>query len=92
MWTSSIGVLKTTDPLVFRRDSLLGVPGLIDAYKQGNVTLVNAPGTGVADDKSVYAYVPDMIRYYLQGRATLGKGRATLGKRRNLPLPTARRP
>ena len=52
------------DPLVFRPDSLLGVPGLMNAYKQGNVTLVNAPGTGVADDKSVYAYVPDMIRYY----------------------------
>ena len=53
------------DPLVFRPDSLLGVPGLLDAYKRGNVTLANAPGTGVADDKSVYAYVPDMIRYYL---------------------------
>ena len=53
------------DPLVLRSDSLLGVPGLMDAYKRGNVTLVNAPGTGVADDKSVYAYVPDMIRYYL---------------------------
>ena len=53
------------DPLVFRQDSLLGVPGLIDAYKRGNVALVNAPGTGVADDKSVYAYVPDMVKYYL---------------------------
>ena len=53
------------DPSVFRADSLLGVSGLLDAYKRGNVTLVNAPGTGVADDKSVYAYVPDMIRYYL---------------------------
>ncbi len=53
------------DPLVFRPDSLLGVPGLMHAYKLGNVTLANAPGTGVADDKSVYAYVPDMIRYYL---------------------------
>ena len=53
------------DPLVFRPDSLLGVPGLMHAYRLGNVTLVNAPGTGVADDKSVYAYVPDMIRYYL---------------------------
>ena len=50
------------DPLVFRPDSLLGVPGLLHAYKLGNVALVNAPGTGVADDKSVYAYVPDMIR------------------------------
>lgn len=53
------------DPLVFRPDSLLGVPGLVEAYKLGNVTLANAPGTGVADDKSVYAFVPDMIRYYL---------------------------
>ena len=53
------------DPLAFRADSLLGVAGLMDAYKRGNVTLVNAPGTGVADDKSVYPYVPDMIRYYL---------------------------
>ncbi len=53
------------DPLVFRPDSLLGVPGLMHAYKLGNVTLANAPGTGVADDKSVYAYVPDMVRYYL---------------------------
>ena len=53
------------DPVVFREDSLLGVPGIMHAYKQGNVTVANAPGTGVADDKSVYAYVPDMIRYYL---------------------------
>tara|TARA_R110002096_G_scaffold362892_3_gene556030 strand:+ start:4119 stop:5573 length:1455 start_codon:yes stop_codon:yes gene_type:complete len=53
------------DPKVFRRDSLLGVPGLVDAYRKGNVTLVNAIGTGVADDKVVYAYVPDMIRFYL---------------------------
>ena len=53
------------DPLVFRPDSLLGVPGLLHAYRRGNVSLVNAPGTGIADDKSVYAYVPEMIRYYL---------------------------
>ena len=53
------------DPLVFRKDSVLGVAGLMHAYKLGNVALVNAPGTGVADDKSVYVYVPDMIRYYL---------------------------
>ena len=53
------------DPLVFRPDSLLGVPGLMHAFRLGNVSLVNAPGTGVADDKSVYAYAPDMIRYYL---------------------------
>ncbi len=53
------------DPRVFRPDSLLGAPGLIEAARAGNVTLANAPGTGVADDKSVYVYVPDMIRYYL---------------------------
>jgi uncharacterized circularly permuted ATP-grasp superfamily protein len=53
------------DPLVFRADSALGVPGLMSAYRKGNVVLVNAVGNGVADDKAVYAYVPDMIRYYL---------------------------
>jgi uncharacterized circularly permuted ATP-grasp superfamily protein len=53
------------DPLVFRPDSVLGVPGLLHAYKLGNVALANAPGTGVADDKSVYVYVPEMVRYYL---------------------------
>jgi uncharacterized circularly permuted ATP-grasp superfamily protein len=53
------------DPTVFRPDSLLGVPGLFGAYRAGRVTLANAPGTGVADDKSVYPYVPEMIRFYL---------------------------
>ncbi|WP_308638616.1 circularly permuted type 2 ATP-grasp protein [Paenibacillus silvisoli] len=53
------------DPLSFQADSLLGVPGLMNAYRAGNVAIANAPGTGVADDKAVYAYVPDMIRYYL---------------------------
>ena len=53
------------DPLAFRPDSQLGAPGLFYAYQLGNVTITNAPGTGVADDKSVYAYVPAMIRYYL---------------------------
>ena len=53
------------DPDVFRRDSMIGVPGLIRAWRSGNVTIVNAPGTGVADDKAVYPFVPDMIRYYL---------------------------
>jgi uncharacterized circularly permuted ATP-grasp superfamily protein len=52
------------DPDVFRADSLLGVRGIVDAYRRGNVTLANAPGNGVADDKVVYAYVPDMIKYY----------------------------
>ena len=55
------------DPLVFKPDSTLGIPGLISAYRQGNVALVNAVGNGVADDKAVYAYVPDMIKYYLKG-------------------------
>ncbi|MDD2739348.1 MAG: circularly permuted type 2 ATP-grasp protein [Methylomonas lenta] len=53
------------DPLVFRPDSTLGVPGLMDAYRSGNVTLANGVGTGVADDKSTYLYVPEMIRFYL---------------------------
>jgi uncharacterized circularly permuted ATP-grasp superfamily protein len=53
------------DPLCFRKDSMLGVPGLMNAYRAGNVTLANAPGTGVADDKAVYHYVPDIIKYYL---------------------------
>ena len=52
------------DPKAFRKDSMLGVHGLLDAYRAGNVALANAPGNGVADDKVVYAYVPDMIRYY----------------------------
>lgn len=53
------------DPLVFNPDSALGVPGIMSAYRKGNVTIVNAPGTGVADDKAVYVYVPEFIRYYL---------------------------
>jgi uncharacterized circularly permuted ATP-grasp superfamily protein len=53
------------DPLEFRSDSLLGVPGLMEVYRQGKVAITNAPGTGVADDKVIYAYVPEMIRYYL---------------------------
>jgi uncharacterized circularly permuted ATP-grasp superfamily protein len=53
------------DPHVFRKDSCLGVPGLVDAVRRGNVALANAIGTGVADDKVTYAYVPEMIRYYL---------------------------
>ena len=53
------------DPLAFRADSTLGVPGLLSAYRAGHVTLANAIGTGVADDKSIYPFVPDMIRFYL---------------------------
>lgn len=53
------------DPQVFRKDSMLGTPGLFNAYRKGNVVLVNAPGTGVADDKAVYAYIPRIVKYYL---------------------------
>ena len=53
------------DPKAFRADSLLGVPGLMDVYRAGRVALANAPGTGVADDKVVYAYVPEIVKYYL---------------------------
>ncbi|MCB1450048.1 MAG: circularly permuted type 2 ATP-grasp protein [Nitratireductor sp.] len=52
------------DPLTFRKDSTLGVPGLFSAYRAGNVTIVNAPGTGIADDKAVYTYVPQIIEFY----------------------------
>jgi uncharacterized circularly permuted ATP-grasp superfamily protein len=59
------------DPLAFRPDSALGVPGLIGAYQAGNVTLANAVGTGVSDDKAIYTYVPDIIRFYLGEEAIL---------------------
>lgn len=59
------------DPEVFNSDSLLGVPGLMKAYAKGNVTLVNAPGTGVADDKAVYTFMPQIIEYYLSEKAIL---------------------
>jgi uncharacterized circularly permuted ATP-grasp superfamily protein len=59
------------DPLGFRPDSMLGVPGLMNAYRAGTVALANAIGTGVADDKAIYAYVPEMIRYYLAQDAIL---------------------
>ncbi|MDZ4763617.1 MAG: circularly permuted type 2 ATP-grasp protein [Chloroflexota bacterium] len=59
------------DPLVFRSDSMLGVPGLLNVYRAGNVALANAIGTGVADDKAVYSYVPQIIRYYLGEDAIL---------------------
>jgi uncharacterized circularly permuted ATP-grasp superfamily protein len=59
------------DPLAFRRDSALGAAGLFNAYRAGNVVLANALGTGVADDKAIYAYVPEMIRYYLGEDAIL---------------------
>jgi uncharacterized circularly permuted ATP-grasp superfamily protein len=59
------------DPAVFRPDSMLGVPGLLKVFQEGRVALANAPGTGVADDKVIYAFVPDMIRYYLGEEAIL---------------------
>src|SRR3546814_18835030 len=52
------------DPLVFQADSLLGIPGLMDAYAAGNVTIVNAPGTGIADDKAIYSFMPEIVRFY----------------------------
>jgi uncharacterized circularly permuted ATP-grasp superfamily protein len=52
------------DPLAFRPDSAIGVPGIIDLYRAGRVTLVNAPGTGIADDKAIYTYIPDVIEFY----------------------------
>jgi uncharacterized circularly permuted ATP-grasp superfamily protein len=59
------------DPVIFRPDSTLGVPGLVNAYRAGNVALANSIGTGIADDKGVYPFVPDMIRYYLKEDAIL---------------------
>jgi uncharacterized circularly permuted ATP-grasp superfamily protein len=52
------------DPEAFRPDSLLGVPGIVNVYKAGRVAMANAPGTGIADDKVIYAYVPEIIKYY----------------------------
>jgi uncharacterized circularly permuted ATP-grasp superfamily protein/uncharacterized alpha-E superfamily protein len=67
------------DPLAFRPDSLLGVPGLLNAYRSGTVALANAVGTGVADDKAVYAYVPRMIEYYLDAEPILPNVETYLG-------------
>ena len=69
------------DPRVFRKDSVLGVPGLVEAYRAGNVSLANAIGTGVADDKVVYKYVPDMIQFYL-ARGADPRQRADLSRLR----------
>src|SRR6202034_525398 len=59
------------DPLCFRPDSALGVPGLMNAYRVGNLALANAVGTGVADDKAIYPFVPDMIKFYMGQEAIL---------------------
>ena len=61
------------DPIAFRADSVLGVPGLMNAYRTGSVVLANAPGAGVVDDKAMYAYVPRAIRYYLGEEPLLGQ-------------------
>jgi len=60
------------DPLTFRADSMLGVPGLFDLYRAGRVTIVNAPGTGIADDKAIYSYVPEIVEFYTGQRPLLG--------------------
>ena len=80
------------DPLVFRPDSLMGIPGLMGAYRGGNVALANAVGNGVADDKAVCAYVPDFIRYYLGEEPILGTVETYLCSRPERPAVRARAP
>ena len=71
------------DPLTFRRDSMLGVPGLVNVYREGNVALANAPGAGVADDKAVYAFMPELIKYYLGEDPLLAQVPTYVGLRRD---------
>src|SRR5207249_6272162 len=71
------------DPLTFRRDSMLGVPGLVNVYREGNVAIANAPGAGVADDKAVYAYMPALIKYYLDQEPLLGQVSTYVGLRKD---------
>jgi uncharacterized circularly permuted ATP-grasp superfamily protein len=59
------------DPLTFRPDSALGVPGIMDVYRAGNITIANAPGTGIADDKAIYSYMPEIIEFYTGRKALL---------------------
>ncbi len=59
------------DPLTFRPDSLLGVPGIMDVYRAGGITIANAPGTGIADDKAIYSYMPDIVEFYTGEKAIL---------------------
>ncbi|MEL6784685.1 MAG: circularly permuted type 2 ATP-grasp protein, partial [Pseudomonadota bacterium] len=59
------------DPLNFRPDSMLGVPGILDVYRAGRITLANAPGTGIADDKAIYSYMPDIVEFYTGEKAIL---------------------
>ncbi|MEO3999262.1 circularly permuted type 2 ATP-grasp protein [Mesorhizobium sp. CAU 1732] len=60
------------DPLTFHPDSALGVPGIMDVYRAGNITIANAPGTGIADDKAIYSYMPEIIEFYTGRKAILG--------------------
>src|SRR5690606_38628963 len=60
------------DPLTFNPDSTLGVPGIMDVYRAGNITIANAPGTGIADDKAIYSYMPEIIEFYTGRKAILG--------------------
>jgi len=59
------------DPMTFRPDSALGIPGIMDVYKAGNITIANAPGTGIADDKAIYSYMPDIVEFYTGEKAIL---------------------
>ncbi|MBX3095336.1 MAG: circularly permuted type 2 ATP-grasp protein [Fimbriimonadaceae bacterium] len=69
------------DPLVFLRDSILGVPGIISAYRAGNVAIANAPGAGVADDKAVYPFIPDAIKFYMDEEPIIGQVPTYMGLR-----------
>ncbi|MCV0398016.1 MAG: circularly permuted type 2 ATP-grasp protein [Rhizobiaceae bacterium] len=60
------------DPLTFRPDSALGVPGIMDVYRAGRITIANAPGTGIADDKAIYSYMPEIVEFYTGRKAILG--------------------
>ena len=70
------------DPLVFKPESLLGVPGLFDVYRAGRVTIVNAPGAGIADDKAIYSYLPEIIEFYMGQQPIL----------KNVPTYNCRKP
>jgi uncharacterized circularly permuted ATP-grasp superfamily protein len=59
------------DPLIFRPDSTLGVAGIMDVYRAGNITIANAPGTGIADDKAIYSYMPEIVEFYTGRKAIL---------------------
>ena len=71
------------DPLAFRPDSMLGIPGLLTAYRAGRITIANAIGTGIADDKSIYPYVPEMIRFYLGQEPIVGNVRTWIMRRKD---------